>query len=214
MGRKKYHTFSFIKDRVWKKLQGWKGRTLSRAGKEILIKAVAQSIPTYTMGVFQLPVKLCEELQAMCTQFWWGQVGNERKIHWLSWEKLSRPKVEGGMGFKDLRQFNLAMLAKQGWRLMQDQESLLFRCLKARYFPRCNFLEATDSPTSSFTWKSILAAKPIIQQGSCWRVGNGASIRVLGDKRLPNHPTKKVLHPTLSVDNDMTVEELIDPVTR
>ena len=80
VGRRKYHTFSFLKDRVWKKLQGWKGKILSRAGKEILIKAMAQSIPTYTMSVFQLPVKLCEELQAMCA-FWWGQVGNERKIH-------------------------------------------------------------------------------------------------------------------------------------
>ena len=104
VGQKKYHTFAFIKDRVWKKVQGWKGKMLSRAGKEILIKAMAQSIPTYTMSVFQLPVKLCEELRALCARFWWGQVGNERKIHWLSWEKLTRPKVDGGMRFKDLRQ--------------------------------------------------------------------------------------------------------------
>ncbi|KAL4600037.1 hypothetical protein ACB092_11G169100 [Castanea dentata] len=83
------------------------------------------------------------------------------------------------------------MLAKQGWRLMQDQESLLFKCLKARYFPRCHFLEATNSPTSSFTWKSTLAAKPIIQRGSCWRIGNEASIRVLRDAWIPNHPTNK-----------------------
>ena len=167
VGRSKYHTFSFLKDRVWKKLQRWKGKILSRAGKEILIKAVAQSIPTYTMSVFQLPVKLCEELQAMCARFWWGQVGNERKIHWLSWDKLARPKIEGGMGFKDLHHFNIAMLAKQGWRLMQNQDSLLFHCLKARYFPRSHFLEATDSPNSSYTWKSIMAAKYILQRGSC-----------------------------------------------
>ena len=43
---------------------------LFRAGKEILIKVVAQSIPTYTMGVFQLPLKLCDELDAMCAKFW------------------------------------------------------------------------------------------------------------------------------------------------
>ena len=52
IGRRKYDTFSFIKERVWRKLQGWKGKLLSRVGKEVLIKAMAQSIPTYTMGVF------------------------------------------------------------------------------------------------------------------------------------------------------------------
>ena len=45
---------------------------LSRAGKEVLIKAVAQAIPTYTMSVFQLPSKLCEELDGLYARFWWG----------------------------------------------------------------------------------------------------------------------------------------------
>ena len=70
IGRSKYQTFSFLKDRVWKKLQGWKSKLLLRARKEVLIKAVAQSIPTYTMGVFQLPLKLCNELNVMCARFW------------------------------------------------------------------------------------------------------------------------------------------------
>jgi len=81
IGKRKYDTFAFIKERVWKKIQGWKGKLLSRAGKEVLTKAVAQSIPTYTMGVFQLLGKLCDELDAMCSRFWWGQIGEERKIH-------------------------------------------------------------------------------------------------------------------------------------
>ena len=51
-------------------MQGWKGKMLSKAGKEILIKAVAQSIPTYTMSVFQLLMKLCDELEVMCAKFW------------------------------------------------------------------------------------------------------------------------------------------------
>ena len=54
---------------------------LSRVGKEILIKVVAQSIPIYTMSVSQLPLKLYDELDVMCAKFWWGQVGDEQKIH-------------------------------------------------------------------------------------------------------------------------------------
>ena len=157
VGQAKYQTFSFLKDRVWKKLQGWKGKLLSKTGKEVLIKAVAQSIPTYAMGVFQLPLKLCDELNALCAKFWWVQVGDERKVHWKSWDRLSKPKNDGGMRFWDLRSFNLAMLAKQGWRLLHDYDSLLFKCFKARYFPRCHFLDVVDSPSSSYVWKSMAA---------------------------------------------------------
>ena len=62
---------------------------LSKAGKEVFIKAIARAIPTYTMGVFQLPVKLCDELNSLCAKFWWGQVGNDKKIHWKSWDSLT-----------------------------------------------------------------------------------------------------------------------------
>ena len=64
---------------------------LSKATKEVLIKAIAQAIPTYTMRVFQLPVKLCDELNSLCAKFWWGQVGNDKKIHWKSWDCLIWP---------------------------------------------------------------------------------------------------------------------------
>ena len=139
-------------------------------------------------------VKLCEELNALCAKFWWRQVGNERKVHWKSWGSLTQPKANGGMGFRDLRLFNHAMFAKQGWRLMHDQNSLFFKCFKARYFPRCHFFDAAVSPNSSFVWRSIMSAMPILRSRSCWRVGNGESIEVLLDKWIPNYPTNKVLH--------------------
>ena len=140
---------------------------LSRARKEILIKAMVQSIPTYTMSVFQLPMKLCDELDNLCAKFWWGQVGNEGKIHWTSWDKLSTSKMEDGMGFRDLRDFNLAMLAKQGWRMIQGNDSLLYKCFKVRYFPRSSFLDAKKSPRCSYLWRSLLVALPILRLGYC-----------------------------------------------
>ena len=111
---------------------------------------------------------------------------------WLSWDKLCEPKERGGMGFKRLQQFNLALLAKQGWRLQTCQNSLLYRVLKAKYFPSCDFLHATIGNNPSYTWHSILATKSIVEKGTRWRVGNGSNIRVWGDKWLSRVPVMKL----------------------
>ena len=113
----KRKAFNRIKDMVGRKIAGWKGKLLSNVGREILIKVVAQATPTYTMSCFKLPVTLCKELNSMVSKFWWGQKDKERKMAWISWEKLCMPKMEGVMGFRNLNTFNLALLAKQGWRI-------------------------------------------------------------------------------------------------
>ncbi|KAK3182788.1 hypothetical protein Dsin_030074 [Dipteronia sinensis] len=74
VGRNKRHTFEIIKGKVWKKVRNWKGNLLSFGGKEVLIKAIAQAIPTYTMSIFQLPKGLCKELSSMISKFWWGSM--------------------------------------------------------------------------------------------------------------------------------------------
>ena len=81
MGRNKKASFNYIKERVWKKLQGWKEKLLSQAGWEILIKAVVQAIPTYIMSYFKLPSGLCSEIDSLIRRFWWGQKGERRKVH-------------------------------------------------------------------------------------------------------------------------------------
>ena len=56
-----------------------------------------------------------------------------------------------------------------------------------------------------------MAAIPVLKQGCCWRVGDGSSIRVKQDERIPNHPSNRVLYPALVEDEDWRVNELIDP---
>ena len=73
IGRSKTKVFVEVKERVAKKLSGWKEKLLSMGGREILIKAVAQAIPTYTMSCFLLPKSLCDEIEGMMRKFWWGQ---------------------------------------------------------------------------------------------------------------------------------------------
>ena len=70
VGRNKQSTFKSIKEKLGKKLAGWKEKMLSKAGKEILIKAVVQAIPSYTMSCFKLPDSLSEDLMSLIRNFW------------------------------------------------------------------------------------------------------------------------------------------------
>lgn len=63
-------------------------------------------------------------------------------MHWLSWSRMCRTTELWGMGFRGLECFNLAMLAKQAWRLVTEPDLLLCRILKARYFPWGSFFTA------------------------------------------------------------------------
>ena len=111
IGKSKSKAFEYIKERVWKRIQGGKEKMLSKAGKEILIKAVAQAIPVYAMAYFDLTKSLCEDISSMIGRFWWSHQDKENTMHWLSWDTLTKPKAEGGLGFRDMHDFNIAMLS-------------------------------------------------------------------------------------------------------
>ena len=88
-------------------------------------------------------------------KFWWGQKETDGKIQRHKWNKLCQSEANGGMGFWNLSMFNQSLLAKQGWRLMQQTDSLLYLVLKAKYFPTCSFMEASVPSHSSYAWRSI-----------------------------------------------------------
>ena len=96
VGGSKRKMFEYLKDRVWKRIQGWKEKLLSKARKEILIKAIAQAIPSYAMSCFDLTKMLCDDIGKLIHRFWWAQQDKENKIHWLSWETLCSRKDKGG----------------------------------------------------------------------------------------------------------------------
>jgi hypothetical protein len=78
-------------------------------------------------------------------------MANKRSIHWRNWADLMLPKCHGGMSFREVENFNLAMLGKQGWRLMSNPDSLCAKVLKGKYFPQGDFMTVRKKKNSSFT---------------------------------------------------------------
>ncbi|KAL6124975.1 hypothetical protein ACLB2K_077483 [Fragaria x ananassa] len=89
----------------------------------------------------------------------------------MSWERLCRPKDNGGMGFRDLYAHNLALLTKQGWRILTFPHSIIARLLRARYFLNGDFWSASAAGGST-CWKGITKARSLLARGVRWqRIG-------------------------------------------
>jgi len=150
----------------------------------------------------------------MIGRYWWSNQDKDNKIHWLRWEKLTQSKEEGGLGFRDIHIFNLALLAKQGWRLIHNPDSLCAQVLKAKYFPEGDILSAQKSANMSYTWRSILKGVEVLKDGIVWRVGDGSKINMWKDEDpwRPRVSTRKPITP--KGNNLMTkAAELVDPTT-
>jgi hypothetical protein len=212
VGKSVNGVFKYLKDRVWKRVQGWIEMILSMAGKEVLIKSVAQALPTYSMGCFKLPRGLCEHIDKLLRQFWWGAKEGKRKTAWVSWNDMTQPKYMGGLGFRKMELFNLALLAKQGWRLIQEPLSLSAQILKAVYYPNDDFLSAQLGTRPSRIWRSILDGREVLKQGLIRRIGDGQSTHIWNDNWLPREAMMKPV--TQLQPGPVMVSDLIDPVNR
>lgn len=123
LGSSSVAAFKDLLSKISSSAQSCSSKLLSPPVKEILIKAVLQSIPTYSMSVFQLPCILLSKMESEMKNFWWGDNSSMKHIHWMKWESLCLHKSIGGLGFWDLS-FNKALLAKQFWKLVSYPSSI------------------------------------------------------------------------------------------
>jgi hypothetical protein len=209
IGHSKQVGFNFTMDRIHKKLKGWKERSMSFAGRGTLISVVIQALPTYIMSCFLLPKNMCDNIEKIMCKFWWGSAERQHKIHWKARKEIFQSKLAGGLGFREMHLFNKAMLAKQVWRLQTDPNSLLGRCLKAKYYPNSDILHAHHSRNSSYAWRSIYQAISLIKKGSCWQVGNGKTTDIWVDNWVIWQNGYKILTPPQGINGVSKVSDLI-----
>lgn len=210
IGRSTKEAFEHIPSKICGLMGGWGEKLLSCAARETLIKSVAQAIPTYSMSCFLLSPATCKKITSAISNYWWSSKVDRRGLHWRRWSDLTLPKCHGGMGFRDIKLFNIAMLGKQGWRLLTNQSSLCARVLKGKYFPNGDFMTARNKRNSSHTWRSILAGRKALQIGLIRRIGDGRSTNIWSDRWITGAVGGK---PICRKEGAMAnlVNELIEP---
>lgn len=204
-------TFGDVVEKVSSKLAGWKRRFLSLAGRITLTKSVLASIPVHTMSTIALPVATLDQLDKIARSFIWGSNEGSRKQHLLSWEKICRPKCEGGLGIRLAKEMNIALLAKLGWRLLNTQDGLWVKILRKKFH-----VGEIDDPlwlqtrgTWSPTWRSVMMGLcEVVIPGMAWVTGDGGRIRLWRDRWLLKEPLSELS--TVEVPEERLEERVHD----
>uniref|UniRef100_A0A453D5L5 Reverse transcriptase zinc-binding domain-containing protein n=1 Tax=Aegilops tauschii subsp. strangulata TaxID=200361 RepID=A0A453D5L5_AEGTS len=214
VGKSKKKAFAYVKGSMAGKVYGWQERLIAKVGKETLVKAVAQAIPTFAMSCFYLTKSFCQELSSLMGKYWWSQQEKENTLHWISWEKLTRSKAQGG-----LAQFLPRIKLKEGYALPADlafdpKPGVPLRSNPEGpiFFPNTHVLDAVAKDGISYSWRSLLHGLDLFKEGYIWRIGEGTQVRFWSDLWLPRPWSQKVLTPRGASLLEF-VSDLISPIT-
>ena len=113
-------SWSTVLEKTDKKLSSWKAKSLSFGGRYILINSVLSALPLYAFSLFKVPQGVLKSLESIRRRFFWGYKEREKKICWVSWNQIMRPKSKGGLGIASLKIKNEGLLSKWIWRFFTE----------------------------------------------------------------------------------------------
>uniref|UniRef100_A0A803Q763 Reverse transcriptase n=1 Tax=Cannabis sativa TaxID=3483 RepID=A0A803Q763_CANSA len=185
-GRCKRKDFNFLKTKIWDRLEGWRVRSLSKAGRVVYINSVALAMPNYAMSTFKIPLTTCRDLDGVVRRFWWNR-SPEHKRFWAakSWDSLCQPKSVGGLGFRRFEDINHALLSKLAWQLASKIDRPWCKVFKSKYYPRQSFWSINEKNSDSFIWCGILSAQKTICDGACTIIASGEEVDVWWQPWIP-----------------------------
>ncbi|XP_042965576.1 uncharacterized protein LOC122299388 [Carya illinoinensis] len=126
-----------VLEKFERRLAGWKKVYLSKGGRITLIKSTLSNLPTYFLSLFPLPASIAQRLEKLQRDFLWGGIGEEFKYHLVGWDKICTPLRDGGLGIRDVRAFNMALLGKWLWRYNCEREALWKGVIDIKYGSEC-----------------------------------------------------------------------------
>ncbi|XP_026411063.1 uncharacterized protein LOC113306330 [Papaver somniferum] len=179
----------------------------------VLNKATLASMASYQMSCFILPKETTKKIDALQKDFWWGKETNYKGYYPVSYSCLCKPKIKGGLGFRNAQRYNLAIIAKLAWRLLTEPTALWVSQLKPRYFRKSSVFKDKIPTTSSWIWKCISKGIILVEQNNIWETGDGSSTNIWDDNWIPNLENNLSSYKTASNSHLTLVKDMFEPIT-
>ncbi|XP_052627637.1 uncharacterized protein LOC128134199 [Lactuca sativa] len=151
-------------EKIKMRIFNWKCKTLSFAGRLQLINSVLTSIHVYWASIFKIPIATINEIEKMCRSFLWANGEIVKGKAKVKWQDICKPKEYGGLGIKNLRRWNDALLAKHVWNVINNKNSLW-----------------VQKKSKSWTWKRFLEIRKTVRPHVVSCVGNGRNTALWHD---------------------------------
>ncbi|MCH96040.1 RNA-directed DNA polymerase (Reverse transcriptase), partial [Trifolium medium] len=126
-------TWDPLIEKLRRRLSSWRNRFVSLGGRIVLINSVLNAIPIFFLSFLKAPATVIKKIVRIQREFLWGGVKGGRKISWVSWKEVCKPKCQGGLGVRDVGKVNRSLLIKWRWRLLQKDNALWKDILVAKY---------------------------------------------------------------------------------
>ena len=185
------------------------------AGRICLQKSVFTAIPLFYLSIFKAPAAVCNSIRSIQRKFLWEWGRQNKSISWVSWDNVCKPLQEGGLGVKEIRSFNSALLAKWKWRLMNGEGGKWKEVIVSKYGITSGSSQVRLK-YQSWWWRDLVKIcdygneEGWFQKAFEWKVDNGITVRFGEDVWLQT-TTLKTLYPrlySLSCDKGKTVREV------
>ena len=171
-----------VEERFRRRLALWKIQYISKGGRLTLIRSVLSNMPTL-LSLFRLPKKIKLRLDKIQRDFLWGGGSSERKIHLIKWDSVCQSKERGGLGIRNLSNFNRALLGKWCWRFTMEDNSMWRSVINLKYDLEVRgwFPPIPKGCHGVGLWKEISKEGLILRHHCSVKIGDGSKARFWED---------------------------------